>query len=69
MLVALDQPQLHETCREIRGTWICEVWQVHPTSRLARLGPRLGTPQAIIEEAISQVAQGDLGAELGGEPR
>jgi hypothetical protein len=49
--------------------WICEVWQVHPACRLARFGPRLGPPQAIIGEAVSEVAQGDLRAELGGEPR
>jgi hypothetical protein len=51
------------------GTWISEVWQVHPTGRLARLGPCLGPLQAMIGEAVSQVAQAHLGAELGGEPR
>jgi hypothetical protein len=61
---ALNQPQLQETWRQVRGTWISEVWKIHPTGGLGRLGTRLGPPQAIIGEAVSQVAQGDFRAEL-----
>ena len=46
-----------------------KVRQVNPTRRFAFLRPRLGAPEAIVGEAIGQVAQSNFGSEFGCEPR
>jgi hypothetical protein len=57
---SIDEPQLHRSGGNVGRTRLLKVWQVDAASRFALLRPRLSTPQAIVREAVREVAKADL---------
>ena len=64
----LDQRQPHGSRRHIWRARLFEIGEIHAARRLAALGPRLGSQQAIVAEPLQQVAQASLWPELRREP-
>jgi hypothetical protein len=64
VLRVLDEPELHHPGRRVRRAWLLEIWEVHAARALAALAARLGSPKAIIGEAVREVAKADLRSEL-----
>jgi hypothetical protein len=67
-LRVLDEPQLHHSGRRVGRARLFKVREVYAARAYAALATRLGSPKAIIGEAVREVAKADLRAEFRRQP-